>query len=86
MSTVTVRIPKEKRDQLKSIASLEGRSMEDIVIELVDDYIERQRETLDLPSRPGLVEAIRRGREEVAGEVKGKGLDDLGGPHSLSGP
>jgi predicted DNA-binding protein len=79
MSTVNVRIPEEKRDELKVIASLERRSIKDIVTELVEEYIERHRETLDLLSKPEWVETIRRGKEEVAGEVRGKGLDELGG-------
>ncbi len=79
MTTVNVRIPEEKRDELKVIASLERRNIKDIVTELVDEYIERHRETLDLLSRPEWAETIRRGKEEVAGEVKGKGLDELGG-------
>ena len=52
METTTVRISKEKRDILKIIASVERREMKDIFSELIDDYIERHRETLELLSRP----------------------------------
>ena len=79
MNTVNVRIPEDKRDELKVIASLERRSIKDIVGELVEEYIERHRETLDLLSRPEWVDAIRRGNEEVAAGVKGKGLNELEG-------
>lgn len=79
MNTVNVRIPEDMRDELKVIASLERRSIKDIVGELVEEYIERHRETLDLLSRPEWVDAIRRGKEEVAVGVKGKGLDELEG-------
>ena len=79
MNTVNVRIPEDKRDELKVIASLERRNIKDILTELVEDYIERHRETLDLLSRPEWVEIIRKGKEEVAGGEKGKGLDDLDG-------
>ena len=36
-----------------------------------------KRETLDLLSKPEWVEAISRGKEEVARGVKGKSLDQL---------
>lgn len=72
MSTATVRIPEEKRDILKVIASVEKREMKDILAELIDEYIERHKETLDLLSRPGWVKAIQHGKKEVRREVKGK--------------
>ncbi len=72
MNTVSARIPEHLRNELKAIAVLEKRSMKDILTELVEEYIERHRETLDLLSRPEWVDAIRRGKEEVAAGVKGK--------------
>ena len=77
MSTVTVRIPEEKRDELKIIASIERRNIKEILTELIDDYIERHRETLELLSNPDWLEVIRKGKEEVAKGVKGKALDEL---------
>ena len=77
MSTATLRIPEEKRDLLRIIASVERREMKDIVAELIDEYVERHRETLDLLSRPEWVEEIRKGRAEVHRGVKGKSLADL---------
>jgi predicted DNA-binding protein len=77
MTTATLRIPHEKRDLLKIIASVEKRGMMDIVSELIDDYVERHRETLELLSRPEWVEEIRKGKEEVRCNVKGKSLADL---------
>ena len=79
MNTVNVRIPEDKRDKLKVIASLEKRSIKDILTELVEEYINRHRETLDLLSRPEWVEVIRQGKEEAARGVKGKSLDELDG-------
>lgn len=79
MNTVNVRIPEDKRDELKVIASLEKRNIKDILTELVEEYINRHRETLDLLSRPEWVEVIRQGREEVARGVRGKSLDELDG-------
>jgi predicted CopG family antitoxin len=77
MSTVTVRIPEDKRDELKVIASLEKRNIKDVLTELIDEYVERHRETLELLSRPEWVEVIRKGKEEIAKGVKGKALDEL---------
>ncbi len=77
MSTATVRIPEKKRDILKVIASFEKREMKEIISELIDEYIERHKETLDLLSRPEWVQAIEEGKAEVAKGIKGKSLDDL---------
>ncbi|MGB5161163.1 MAG: hypothetical protein WBP10_02695 [Thermoanaerobaculia bacterium] len=51
--------------------------MKEILTELIDEYIERHQETLDLLSRPDWVEIIARGKEEVETGVEGKGLDEL---------
>ena len=77
METATVRIPAEKRDILKLIALLEKTEMQEILSELIDEYIERHRETLELLSKPEWVEIITRGKEEVETGAEGKGLDDL---------
>ena len=77
MSTATVRIPEDKRDTLKIIASLEKKDIQEILSELIDDYIERHTETLNLLSRPEWVEMIKKGKEEVAKEIKGKKLNEL---------
>jgi predicted CopG family antitoxin len=77
METTTVRISKEKRDILKIIASVERREMKDIFSELIDDYIERHQETLDLLARPDWINAIQKGKQEVMDRVKGKSLDEL---------
>ena len=77
MATATVRIPAEKRDILRIIAGIERTEMKEILSELIDEYIERHRETLDLLSRPEWVDVIARGKEEAATGVQGKGLDEL---------
>ena len=77
MATATVRIPAEKRDILRIIAGIERTEMKEILSELIDEYIERHRETLDLLSRPEWVDVITRGKEEVAKGIQGKGLDEL---------
>ena len=77
MTTATVRIPEEKRDILKVIASIEKSEIKDILSELIDEYIERHRETLELLSRPDWVNAIKKGKEEVEKGVKGRALGKL---------
>jgi hypothetical protein len=77
MGTATVRIPAEKRDILRIIAGIEKTEMKEILSELIDEYIERHRETLDLLSRPEWVDVITRGKEDVAVGVTGKSLDEL---------
>ena len=65
MATATVRIPEKKRDILKVIASVEKREMKEILDELIDEYIERHKETLDLLSKPEWVDIIEKGRTEI---------------------
>ncbi len=77
MATATVRIPEGKRDILRIIASIEKTEMKEILCELIDEYIERHRETLDLLSCPEWVEIIYRGKDEIARGVPGKTLDEL---------
>ena len=79
MSTATVRIPEDKRDILKIIASVEKKEIKEILSELIDEYIARHRETLELLSRPEWVRAIKEGKEEIKKGVKGKSLDELEG-------
>jgi len=77
MGTATIRIPEAKRDILKIIATLEKKDMKDILSELIDEYIDRHKETLDLLSRPDWVKTIEKGKAEIAEGVKGKPLDEL---------
>jgi len=77
MGTVNIRIPEEKRDTLKIIASIEKRDMKDILSELVDEYIERHKETLEILSNPKWVEMIKLGKREVEEGIKGKSLNEL---------
>jgi len=77
MESTTVRIPKDKRDILKIISSVERRDLKDILSELIDEYIERHKETLDLLSKPEWVDIIRRGKKEIKEGLKGKSLDEL---------
>ena len=77
MPTATVRIPAEKRDILKIIAGIERTDIQQILTGLIDEYIDRHKETLDLLSKPEWVDAIMRGKQEVLNGVRGKSLEDL---------
>ena len=77
MPTATVRIPAEKGVILKIIAGIEKTEMKEILSDLIDEYIERHKETLDLLSRPEWVEIITRGKQEVDSGIKGKTLEEL---------
>jgi hypothetical protein len=77
MATATVRIPEKKRDILKVIASIEKREMKEILGELIDEYIARHKETLDILSKPEWVDIIEKGKAEITQKVKGKSLDEL---------
>ncbi|HUU37612.1 MAG TPA: hypothetical protein VMW46_05340 [Candidatus Desulfaltia sp.] len=58
METATIRIPEDKKNLLKAIASLENRKMNDLLVDLIDDYVERRKETLELLTIPGLYEQV----------------------------
>lgn len=77
MSTATIRIPEDKRDTLKIICSIEKKDMKEIISELIDEYVERHKETLYLLSKPEWVTIIKKGKEEVGKKIKGKTLHEL---------
>ena len=77
MDTATIRIPAEKRDILKIIAGIEKTEMKEILSDLIDEYIERHKETLELLSRPEWVEMIETGKAEVTKGIKGKSFEEL---------
>ena len=76
MQTATIRIPEEKKNLLKAAASLENRKMNDIVIELIDEYVESRKETLELLAIPGLYEKVLAASREIR-EGKGVPIEDV---------
>ena len=58
---------------------LEKKEMKEILSDLIDEYIERHKEILELLSKPEWVEAIEQKKAEVARGKKGKSLDELEG-------
>jgi predicted transcriptional regulator len=77
MGSTTIRISEKKRDTLKIIASIEKREMKEILSELIDEYIERHKETLELLSKPEWLEIIEIGKKEVTMGARGKSLGEL---------
>jgi predicted transcriptional regulator len=61
MLTTTVRIPTDKRDLLKIIASAEKRDIKDILTQIIDEYLDRHKETLEILSRPDWINTIEEG-------------------------
>ena len=58
MATATIRIPEDKKNILKAIGSLENKKLNEIIVDLIDEYIERHKESLELLSIPGLYENL----------------------------
>jgi actin-like ATPase involved in cell morphogenesis len=77
MATAAVRIPEKTRDVLKVIARIEKREMKEILTELIDEYIERHKETLDILSKPEWIDIIEKGKAEITQGTHGKSLDEL---------
>ena len=75
MDTATIRIPEDKKNILKAISSLENKKLRDVVVELIDEYIERHKETLELLAIPGLYEKLIKSSKEFK-EGKGLTIDD----------
>ncbi len=74
--TTTVRLSEEKARLLRAIAGYEGKRINDIINELIDEYINRHRETLELISIPNFLEECREGLEEIK-RGRGKELSEL---------
>jgi len=58
MGTATIRIPEDKKNILKAISTMENKKLNEVVVELIDEYIERHYETLELLSIPGFYETL----------------------------
>ena len=71
MNTATIRIPEDKKNILKAISSMENRKLNEVIVELIDEYIERHKETLELLSIPGLYEDLAMSSEEFK---RGRGV------------
>lgn len=79
MKKYTLRIEDEKLKALKHIATEENRSVRDILLELITDYIEAHKETLELLSIPGFYEKLIESSKKAKSGIKGKTLEELEG-------
>lgn len=61
----TLRLSEDRLKLIRAIAGYENRTLADIFTEMVDEYIERHRETMELLKIPGFLEESREGLEEI---------------------
>jgi len=76
MGATTLRLSDEKLRLIRAIAGYENRPLSKIFDELVSEYIERHRESLELIGIPNFVDECKKGLKEVK-EGGGKDLDEL---------
>jgi len=79
MKKYTLRIENEKLQALKHIATEENRTIRDILIELITNYIEAHKETLELLNMPGFYEKLMKSSKKARSGMKGKTLEELEG-------
>ena len=77
MKAYTLRLDNDKAKVLRHLAVEEGRSIRDILEELIDQYIEARKETLEILSQPGLYESVIESSKAARRGKKGKKLDEL---------
>jgi hypothetical protein len=75
MATATIRIPEDKKNILKAISSLENKKLNEVIVELIDEYIERHKETHELLSIAGFYEKLIRSSKEFR-EGKGATIEE----------
>ncbi len=78
MGATTLRLSDDKLRLIRAIAGYENRPLSKIFDELVSEYIERHRETLELIGIPNFIDECKKGLKEVK-EGGGKDLDELEG-------
>ena len=61
----TIRLPDDRLRLIRAIAGYEGRTLSDIFTELLDEYIERHNETLELLHIPNFARECREGLDEI---------------------
>jgi len=76
MGATTLRLSDDKLRLIRAIAGYENRPLSKIFDELVSEYIERHRESLELIGIPNFVDECKKGLKEVK-EDGGKDLDEL---------
>ena len=66
---MTLRLPPEIEDQLKQVAEIEHRSVQQTVLVAIEEYLSRQ-ETAEILADPAALRGLAEAREsELAGDV-----------------
>ncbi len=68
MSVMGIRIDQGKRNRLKAVASLEGRSMSEVVAQLIEEYTERRTKQLVREDDSGELQALMKVSESAFSE------------------
>lgn len=68
MSVMSIRIDEGRRKRLKAVASLEGRSMSEVVAQLIDEYTERRTKQLVREDASGELQALMKVSESAFSE------------------
>lgn len=76
MAVMSIRIKDEERRLLKALASLEGRTMTEIMSELLDGYFRKRREQLARSSKSAELRALMKLSESSFAEWDNK-EDDI---------
>jgi len=76
MGATTLRLPDEKLKLIRAIAGYENIPLSKIFEELVDEYIARHRESLELLGIPGFLKETQEGLKEIQAGG-GKSIDEL---------
>jgi len=71
-----LRLPDEKLKLIRAIAGYENIPLSKIFEEMVDEYIERHRESLELLRIPGFLKESEEGLKEIQAGA-GKSIDEL---------
>jgi predicted DNA-binding protein len=77
MGVTTLRLPDEKLKILRAISGYENRPLSKIFDELVEEYIGRHKETMEILRISNIVKDCKEGLEEIK-SGKGKSFSDLG--------
>ena len=76
MGATTLRLKDEKLKILRAISGYENRSLSKIFDELIEEYINRHKETVEILKVQNIVYECTEGLDEIK-SGKGKDLDDL---------
>ncbi len=76
MGATTLRLPDEKLKLIRAIAGYENIPLCKIFEEMVDEYIERHKESLELIGIPGFLKESEEGLKEIQAGG-GKSIDEL---------